>query len=146
MSGLPPPFMPLSLWSVAYCTQVGLGAGGCFPYGPSGIRNPSFCIAGILHATCRGGSGGQTAWEPLGQPNFLPRGGPCPCAVACCWVTTQTHSCGGPECSCCLPHQAFASLVVYHHQSPTGDVPTPVCGQHHQTHLLVPPSFVPTLP
>ncbi|XP_058021438.1 H2.0-like homeobox protein [Ahaetulla prasina] len=39
-----------SLWSAAYCTPAGPGAGGCFSLDPSGLKKPSFCIADILHA------------------------------------------------------------------------------------------------
>ncbi|XP_007434590.1 H2.0-like homeobox protein [Python bivittatus] len=39
-----------SLWSAAYCSPAGPGAGGCFSLDPSGLKKPSFCIADILHA------------------------------------------------------------------------------------------------
>ncbi|KAJ6666909.1 hypothetical protein lerEdw1_018911 [Lerista edwardsae] len=39
-----------SLWSAAYCTPAGPGAGGCFSLDPAGLKKPSFCIADILHA------------------------------------------------------------------------------------------------
>ncbi|XP_060548145.1 H2.0-like homeobox protein isoform X2 [Pantherophis guttatus] len=39
-----------SLWSAAYCTPAGPGAGACFSLDPSGLKKPSFCIADILHA------------------------------------------------------------------------------------------------
>ncbi|XP_070597201.1 H2.0-like homeobox protein isoform X1 [Erythrolamprus reginae] len=44
-----------SLWSAAYCTPAGPGAGGCFSLDPSGLKKPSFCIADILHAAAAAG-------------------------------------------------------------------------------------------
>ncbi|CAM4538230.1 unnamed protein product [Lepidochelys olivacea] len=39
-----------SLWSAAYCSASGPGAGGCFPLDHAVVKKPSFCIADILHA------------------------------------------------------------------------------------------------
>ncbi|XP_032039645.1 H2.0-like homeobox protein [Aythya fuligula] len=55
-----------SLWSAAYCSASGPGAGGCFPLDAAAAKKPSFCIADILHA------GGEAA---AGPAESLP-GGP----------------------------------------------------------------------
>uniref|UniRef100_A0A8C3PTG7 H2.0-like homeobox protein n=1 Tax=Calidris pygmaea TaxID=425635 RepID=A0A8C3PTG7_9CHAR len=47
-----------SLWSAAYCSASGPGAGGCFPLDAAAAKKPSFCIADILHA------GGEAAGGP----------------------------------------------------------------------------------
>ncbi|XP_005306988.2 H2.0-like homeobox protein isoform X2 [Chrysemys picta bellii] len=50
-----------SLWSAAYCSASGPGAGGCFPLDHAVVKKPSFCIADILHA----GAGEVAAAESL---------------------------------------------------------------------------------
>ncbi|XP_050804547.1 H2.0-like homeobox protein isoform X2 [Gopherus flavomarginatus] len=50
-----------SLWSAAYCSASGPGAGGCFPLDHAVVKKPSFCIADILHA----GPGEAAAAESL---------------------------------------------------------------------------------
>ncbi|XP_062981657.1 H2.0-like homeobox protein isoform X2 [Elgaria multicarinata webbii] len=140
-----------SLWSAAYCTPAGPGAGGCFSLDPSGLKKPSFCIADILHAAA--GEASAVDGLPGGPSSNLAA------HLGAVHAHAQFHAAASPlrPTPLVAPDTpvAFAARLSplsapYHHPppqhqrspsgGPSGGASTPGRGQNAQTH---PPGSAP---
>ncbi|XP_061481130.1 H2.0-like homeobox protein isoform X1 [Rhineura floridana] len=135
-----------SLWSAAYCTQSGPGAGGCFPLDPSGLKKPSFCIADILHAAAAGEAASVDGLPGAASANLAPH-------LGTVHAHSQFHTAASPlrptpmvapDTPVAFPSRLSPLSATFHHphpqhhRSPTGGssggAPTAGRGQNHQTH------------
>ncbi|KAF7254078.1 H2.0-like homeobox protein [Varanus komodoensis] len=140
-----------SLWSAAYCTPAGPGAGGCFSLDPSGLKKPSFCIADILHAAA--GEASVVDGLPGGPSSNLAA------HLGAVHAHAQFHPAASPlrpnpmvvpDTSVAFPARLSPLSATYHHPhpqrqrspsgGPSGGASTPGRGQNHQTH---PPGSAP---